>query len=1319
MMFLSLLVVLLYCGSFSSLNLIEAEVYYVIPNQSSNESCPSEPCFTLNQYAHDSSRLFTLKTNFSLAFLAGIHNLTQDFIISSAENILFGISGEQTLFSHKSIATINVLNGCSIIIRNVSELVVVNIRISAIRLTEHTHLDLYGVTMLKLSQVEFERIQVLVNTKGPGTLKNSAIYFVHSKVQSSYLKMRLEDAKLHFESLVFKNVELDLHIHSTGKITGVHVPQKLMFIGECKFSSGLNSTSIKLSSRNRKLQAEVFHSTFLSHIIQEDHGGNFLSTRPNPGVAISVTSEAYVSLNIQHCQFSTSEVIAEESSKFVLILLSCIFGQTVENSTVDDFRPGTGIHIRQRQFSFVKLNVQKTHIGHLRTGINIYIPLEGRFHMNLSTTVVAFNEIGISLYSSKSYVRVFMDNVNLYWNGPKHTIVFRTLASRSSHIQLENCNIRNNFANRGAGIRVLAPTDSTVILRNVNFSKNADLSLLPAIVLIFHSRDVRVIDCIFWENVGTPVEIISGKLLLSGNTTFEKNFAFRGGGVSLISSYLYFNPNSIMSFISNEALDVGGAIYISKLSLLNQLLSDYSQFSLPVSSCFFQIHDLADKNELFTTNISLNFFNNSAGNGGEVVYGTYLATADCIVSNSHEIVIIEKEEVQRLFKIHNSINTSLSAIASNPKRICICDISGVPQCTKLSYIYFNATLFPGENYIIPLVVVGDDFGTVTAPVYARLLGITSGSMGNSQSTQLVNYKQCNNVEYSIHSLSNTETIILTASGSNPVVNTNKGGRKLYTASYSPVLKNLIHLFLMVKTISPVLLQTPIYINVTLENCPLGFELEGNPPSCNCHHKLTQYELRHCVIMNHTGFVYRGGTVWVNATFNTSTSNGAIVHKHCPYGYCRIENISVDLRYPDLQCALGHSGILCGGCKHNLSLALGSDRCLQCPNSNHLSLLIFFAAAGIFLVSFIKILNFTTTKGAINGLVFYTNIVWAHQSILFSDIADENVAHMILKIFIAWMNLDFGIETCFVQGLNAFWKTCLQFVFPVYIWAIAGFMIVTSHYSSLATKLFGNNSVPVLATLFLLSYAKLLRTIITSLGFALLHYSDRTVAVWRFDGNVPYFGIQHTFLFLAAICALILLWLPYMSTLLLVPWLRRKAYLKPFRWIIKWKPFYDAYFGPFKERHQYWVGVLLVVRGVMLIMFATTSAIAPSVNLVAMVVIPAVILLYVAHVGLVYKIKYLSLLENLFFINLIILGVGALYQNIVGCGTDIVAYVSVGIAFLQFLCIVLYHCLIAVKNCVQKRSNRYSVDRESVRNTRLRERKLFHLREELLESNDQL
>ena len=74
-----------------------------------------------------------------------------------------------------------------------------------------------------------------------------------------------------------------------------------------------------------------------------------------------------------------------------------------------------------------------------------------------------------------------------------------------------------------------------------------------------------------------------------------------------------------------------------------------------------------------------------------------------------------------------------------------------------------------------------------------------------------------------------------------------------------------------------------------------------------------------------------------------------------------------------------------------------------------------------------------------------------------------------KVFIAWLNLDLGIEVCFYNGLDTYAKTWLQLVFPVYVWIMVAVIIISTHYSTSAAKLRGKNSVQVLATPFLFSY----------------------------------------------------------------------------------------------------------------------------------------------------------------------------------------------------------------------------------------------------------
>ena len=127
-----------------------------------------------------------------------------------------------------------------------------------------------------------------------------------------------------------------------------------------------------------------------------------------------------------------------------------------------------------------------------------------------------------------------------------------------------------------------------------------------------------------------------------------------------------------------------------------------------------------------------------------------------------------------------------------------------------------------------------------------------------------------------------------------------------------------------------------------------------------------------------------------------------IAQYCPFDNCNSNTKTLNFQYDsDTQCMLNHAGRLCGGRKEDYSLAIGSSHCIHCPsNNNNLSLLIFFAAAGFLLVFFICALNLTVTQGMINGLIFFANIIWIYQGILFSKKVESNHFLTFLRILIA-------------------------------------------------------------------------------------------------------------------------------------------------------------------------------------------------------------------------------------------------------------------------------------------------------------------------------
>ena len=362
-----------------------------------------------------------------------------------------------------------------------------------------------------------------------------------------------------------------------------------------------------------------------------------------------------------------------------------------------------------------------------------------------------------------------------------------------------------------------------------------------------------------------------------------------------------------------------------------------------------------------------------------------------------------------------------------------------------------------------------------------------------------------------------------------------------------------------------------------------------------------------------------------------------------------------------------------GVNQGLSLVLGSSKCLQCSNI-WILLLIPFALAGIALILLLLIFKLTVAAGTINGLIFYANIVAINRSIFFPPNETTNI----LTVFIAWLNLDLGIETCFIDGMDEYAKTWLQFVFPLYVWSLVGLIIVGSEYSSRVTRVFGSNPVAVLATLFLLSYMKLLRTIIAVLYFTFLDYPDEVrVAVWQYDGNIQFIYGKHIALFLVALLAFLVLFLPYTILLTVGQCLQAKSNRRFFYWINKprIKPFLDAYQAPNRDQHRYWTGLMLCLRCVLFTVLVLLSLVSadPSHNLLAIQAVVIGLITLTRFTGLIYKKLYLDVIEASFILNLGILAAATYSVRLAETESQAaVTYTSVSVAFATFVVVLTYH-----------------------------------------------
>ena len=744
--------------------------------------------------------------------------------------------------------------------------------------------------------------------------------------------------------------------------------------------------------------------------------------------------------------------------------------------------------------------------------------------------------------------------------------------------------------------------------------------LKPGVRLSFVSS-ATFTDCKFIGSItDSAIFAAATNMFFEGNVIFRNNTAMYGGGLLLAdNSIMYLRPNTHIMFSHNHATYAGGAIYIRS-----------DDISVGSKRCFYQFYatnqSIFDPREL---NVQITFENNTAKYAGSALYGgdvnfCYLIPAMVTTINYFDSI----------FHVENT-GDDPSAVASNPYAVCLCNDSE-PQCGSHSLLQvWSMYTYPGAVFQVEAVAVGQKDGVVPGAVYATLNNTSAwlGALQESQSTG----KSCTTLNYAVFSSHSAEII-----------------------SLAYITKNLTKRFTL----------PGLALRVKLFPCPWGFILTGLPPRCDCSQELHNHHVYTCNITDQT--ITRPPQLWIGYYQPGNDSalqvEGVLVHDDCPFDYCKLEEFPIHLNDSDKQCAFNRSGVLCGGCQPGLSLALGTSRCLECSN-RHLGLLLAFAVAGLALVFLLTLTNMTISEGAINGLIFYANIIHINRAIFFPTESNgiPRTVLDVLSTFIAWINLDLGIETCFYNGMDMYSKVWLQFLFPIYIWTIVGGMIVSSHYSTTSAKLFRRHAVKVLATLFLLSFAKIQRTIITALSFTFLTYPyGTTKTLWLYDSNIEYLHGKHVPLFLAALLVLLLLLIPYTLVLLLIQCLSKPNHRILF-WVRKLKPLLDAYTGPYKDRYRFWTGLLLVIRTILFLIFTLGN---PALNL-AVIILASLCLAFMPGV---YKKAPLTLLEYSFFLNLSAVSVGTFYSRYTQFSSNqaVVVCVSAGMALLTFSGILVYH-----------------------------------------------
>ena len=796
---------------------------------------------------------------------------------------------------------------------------------------------------------------------------------------------------------------------------------------------------------------------------------------------------------------------------------------------------------------------------------------------------------------------------------------------------------------------------------------------------IFSIDKILFESCTFANNNSTALSIVDSNVLLSGQSIFSNNSGVNGGAIKICdSSYMYIKNHSSVVFEGNSASNAGGAIFAQQRCLET------------APSCFFQplVQDFTKLSDFGNTiSMSLTFINNKAGNAGNAIYG---GAVDVCYTFQHFIDKSNKRSYYLSGQVFDKIfNTSAEDpdkdISSNPSGVCLCDNKTMrPRCDRYNKLMTLEPKYPGEVFQVMAVTVGQRSGFSPAVVN----GIVIDQAGENQSEILKQLtttplRKCSWLKYSVHTDKPTVTFNLTVQQTNP---------EAYGFYYRYHYPRIV---------------------VPLKPCPWGFNLHRDTEgmmSCQCHHTLKEHGIN-CNLT--AGYLTRSDTKWVgfdwsefksykefrqschnmiNSTPSNPSCRNVVVSTLCPYDYCDHSMVDITATSIDQQCNFDRSGIMCGACKDGLSAMFGGSRCKRCKNDNIILLIILFILAGIFLVFILILLNLTVTEGTINGLVFYMNIIQVNKPLYFPA-GGISYGIRILTAIVAWFNLDLGISVCFYSGMDTYAKTWLQFVFPVYIWLIVVIIIILSRKFLLIQRLIGKNAVKILATLFLLSMAKLGRAIIAVLTYTSIKYpSGQKVNIWSPDGNMEFLHGKHIPLFLVGVAFLILI-LFYTFLVMFNMCLQRVPSKGPFKLIYRLKPFFDAYTGPYKTRYRFWTGLLLLTRCVLFTLFSLSALNRLRLKLMLTILTSLLFLSLMASFYGVYRRLYLNLLEILAFLNLGVVSSLACFLS-GDNNTVFVSAMSVIIAFITFVVVIFFHSYRQIRSSKILRKFLSSISRTS-------------------------
>ena len=869
-------------------------------------------------------------------------------------------------------------------------------------------------------------------------------------------------------------------------------------------------------------------------------------------------------------------VTIENSCGYGIIALNIIGTSMFEYMTIhgnDTLSTFCDIHSNDTIFGGIALlnletednvTLQK-HVSIININHCLFFNIEAIWNDEIIDSIDYFNSsiIGIVFYQAQYHVDVNINNTNItnITNAKRSIISISYSMNNTSNVTIANSLISYVNANY------------CIIEINHEGDTNATNTTFPKFM---HALSLN--SCDFFNNkvkyvLRMKTAYNGSMVMLLNNNTFDNNtvkdYLFDTKAVApVISGYLKFTSNvaNIVFQCTNYVLLEDGAEFSFTNNSHNprgklKYTSLFKKNSQSSLECPFQFTN--------NTNVNIRFL---ANNGYyRTIYGNPLFGCDWIPSFPNREHELPSEIFDRIIQSDGVDNEGISGWENS---VCPCNNNGCldQNCLETDNVYAH----PGETITISLmhrhfdIAMYTDFNESKFNAIAPPCGIY---LKNITTDLIFNYCTMINYTIAISSTQNKTCLLL-----------------LKTATK----ENTLYAF-----------------RVHLSTCTLGFVLKDGICKCdpNFVSRLNGLE---CDISNQE--FQRPPSSWIGT--NTKVDD-IIFTKDCRLNYCVQDTAMVHLSNPDTQCLSGRSGIACGECAQGLSAVFGTSKCKKCTNY-WLFLIPAFALAGLLLVLVLFVFNLTVVDGDINGFILMVSGLSIHSSRVFPSTYGAS------WVLVSLCNLDLGFEVCFYNGMTSYAATWLSFIFPVYVLLIVAAMAFASRYYQVIEKITRRRAIPVIATVYLLSYSKIMQVTFRGLfSYTTVYhlYADNKEYYWGMDSSVPLFGFQFSLLFV--FCSIIFLFLIIPTNVLLIS--GKTVYR--FKLIVVYlKPFLDACEAPFKEHCRYILGLELLLRA---IIFAITSLDAQN----TAAIYSGVLFIYTVYICQVmpFKSRFNSIIYSLYLV----------------------------------------------------------------------------------------